>query len=143
MKKILILLIFTLFTINGANATKIITTLEDGMVLKCEATKSSGSIKEYTTFTDYYEYKNGKIYSQNLSKMFGNPNHTKKVKNLKISNRSISFKDRLYRGGASHYKWVNINRETGRYSYRAKKQYNWAWYCQTARGTGKCTIFNE
>ena len=116
-------------------------TTENGTKLKCTATKDSGTYYEYNNgLTDYYEFKNGKLYSQNLSKMFGNPNYKRKVLKLKITDDTITFKDRLYRWGASHYKWVTIDRHTGKYTYEAKKQYNWAWYYQKAYGSGSCEI---
>ena len=130
-----------IFSASSVFASDVIPSLENGMVLKCVAKRDNGTYYEYKNgHTDYYEYKNGKLYSQNLSKMFGNPNYKRKVLKLNISDNTITFKDRLYRWGASHYKWVTINRKTGKYSYDAKKQYNWAWYFQKAEGHGTCSI---
>jgi hypothetical protein len=141
MKKLLLFSIISLFTINMSYADKVIPTLEDGTILRCDATKSSGTIKEYTSFTDFYEVKDGKIYSQNLSKMFGNPNYKKKVMKLKITEDTISFKDRLYRWKASYYKWVTIDRNTGKYTFKAKRERTGCGgYYQTAKGTGQCQV---
>lgn len=140
MKKILVLGLFLLCA-NVVMAQDAIYTTADGTKLKCTATRDSGTYYEYKDgLVDYYDFKKGKLYSSNLSKKFGNPNYKKRVMKLNITEDSISFKDRLYRWGASHYKWVDIDRHTGNYTFEAKKQYNWAWYYQKAYGKGTCEI---
>lgn len=125
-------------------ANDVIPPLEDGMVLKCGAVKHSGTIKEYESFVDYYTVRDGKIYSGNLSKMFGNPNYERKVLRLKITDDTIKFKDRLYRWKASYYKWVTIDRHTGEYTFRAKRvRTGCGGYYQTAKGTGKCVVIKK
>lgn len=141
MKKILVLLAVLFIASNSVFAEYAIPELKDGMILKCVAKMDTGSYTEYQNGnTDYYEYKKGKIYSSNMSKMFGNPNYKKKVLRLKITDDAIYFKDRLYRWGKFHYKWVKIYRDTGRYSFYAKKQYFFIPYYRQACCHGTCTV---
>ena len=140
MKKFIYVLILLLIT-NTAFASAIYTTA-DGTRLKCTSTMQRGSLTEYKnkTTVDYYIFKNGELYSDNLSKMFGNPQKPPKhVYNLQVSNQYITFKDRLYRWSAFHYKWVTINRQNGSYYFEAKKDCNWFHY-QKAYNNGKCQI---
>ena len=125
---------------NVCYAQDAIYTTADGTKIMCTASKSSGSLSEYDNFTDYYTFKNGHIYSDNLSKMFGNPSYTKKVLKLKIDNNKISFKDRLYRWKAFYYKYVTIDRQTGKYTFEAKKDNNWYCFFPRAYGSGTCSI---
>ena len=144
MKKILPLIFMICLTTTSVFAEDVIPNIEDGMIIKCEAAKQKGTIKEYMSFTDYYTVKNGKIYSKNLSKMFGNPNYEKKVLKLKITDDTIQFKDRLYRWKAAYYKWVTIDRHTGEYTFKARRtRTGCGGYYQSAVGTGKCTVINK
>ena len=116
----------------------------DGTRLKCTANTRNGSLKEYKgSITDYYTFKNGKLYSDNLGRMFNSTNKEPKLKRvwkLRISDNEITFKDRLYKLAFSHYKFVTIDKKTGRYDFVAKKQFNWAWYFQIMEGYGTCKV---
>ncbi len=116
----------------------------DGTRLKCTAATRNGSLAEYKKgVTDYYTFNGGKLYSDNLVKMFGDGKKApkaKKVSKLKITDKDITFKDKLYRLNFSHYKFVTIDRKTGRYDFVAKKQFHWAWYFQVMEGYGTCRV---
>ena len=142
MKKFIYVLIL-LFVTNTANAANAIYTTANGTRLKCTSTMQRGSLQEYRnrTTVDYYIFKDGMIYSANISKKFGNPQKPPKhVYKLQITNNYITFKDRLYRWKACHYKFVTINSKTGAYSFVAKRDYNWAFYYQKAYNNGMCKI---
>ncbi len=145
MKKIIAVLLFIAFLGFGFEfwfSKDVIYTTADGTRLKCTAKKNISSIKEYgNNITDYYTFKNGKIYSDNLNKVFGTKERApKRVWRLKITDKEITFKDRIYLFKASHYKWVTIDRKTGKYTFDGKKQYNWMWYFQQINANGYCRI---
>ena len=142
MKKIIYVLIL-LFITNAANAANAIYTTANGTRLKCTSTMYRGSLNEYKnkTTTDYYVFKDGNLYSANLSKMFGNPKKDPKhVYNLLVTKDYIMFKDRLYRWKALHYKWATINKKTGAYSFEAKETYTFAFHYKKAYSRGMCQI---
>lgn len=144
MKKWIIVLCLAVMSTVSVYASDVIPTLEEGMVLKCDAVKESGTIKEFSSFTDYYTVRGGKIYSGNLSKMFGNPNYERKVLRLKITDDTIKFKDRLYRWKACYYKWVTIDKHTGEYTFKARRtRTGCGGYYQSAKGTGKCVVIKK
>lgn len=142
MNKIILYIFTFLFLCVPAFAQDAIYTTEDGTQLKCTGVKIRGILEEYDEpVEDYYTFKKGKIYSRNMLNTFKDGNgKDRKVKKLKISSQKISFKERLYTWGASNYKFVKINRQTGKYFFKAKKQYNWAWYCRRAVVIGQCEI---
>ena len=124
-------------------AKDVIYSTKDGTRLKCTAIKKTDTIPEYkSSIVDYYVFKNGKLYSDNLSKMLGKNKKAKRVYRLCISDKEITFKDRMYLFGASYYKWVTIDKRTGKYKFDAKKQFNWAWYFQMTNAAGTCKIVN-
>lgn len=98
-------------------------------------TNSDNGYKGYA----YQSLDDGKIYSKNLINLYGNINKdAKKVMRLKISNDTISFKDRLLGAWVGNYKWVKINRHTGQYTFNAKKDFG-TWY-RVANVSGFCKI---
>ena len=135
------------FALNvNAKSTYVINNTEDGTVLKCTATKTSGSINEYDgTIIDYYTFRNGKIYGKNLTDMYKDGKYEpRKMLLQKISDDEIRFKDRLYSFKAANYKWVTIDRKTGKYDFRARRQYN--GYCYLIKrtfATGNCSIVKD
>ena len=148
MKKSLILFCAILATFAGvyAGSSKTIYTTEDGTKLKCTATKTSGSIEEFNKpIVDYYEFKNGKIYSRNMILMFAGQEYrrkqaAKKVSRLKISDDEIKFKDTFFSSSWSNYKWATINRNNGNYYFKAKRENTWGDFYKKAEAKGKCTI---
>lgn len=148
MKKILLLFLMLCFALPSLAAKKetnyVINTLENGTKLICTGEKYKGSIEEYDDeIEDYYTFKDGKIYSPNLYVTFKDQeDKEKKVSKLKITKKKIKFKDRLYTWGALHYKFVTIDRKTGEYHFKAKKQYTWTWYRRSAKVLGTCSYNN-
>ncbi len=140
MKKFLLLmLLFTFVSCVKCYASDVIYSVKDGTTLMCTGQRVSGSIYEYLNVVDYYTFRDGKIYSKNLINLYGNINKdAKKVMRLKISNDTISFKDRLLGAWVGNYKWVKINRHTGQYTFNAKKDFG-TWY-RVANVSGFCKI---
>ena len=139
MKKFLLLLVLIVLTCARCYAMDAIYTVKTGTTLMCTGQRVSGSIDEYLTVVDYYTFRDGKIYSKNLINMYGNINKdAKKVMRLKITDDTISFKDRLIGAWVGNYKWVKINRHTGLYTFNAKKDFS-TWY-RVANVSGYCKI---
>ncbi len=145
MKKILFGIAFLLILtgINAVNAKdnkeNVIYTIEDGTKLECTAKRINGSIDDYIDTTDYYYFKNGKVYSPNLVKLYGKINEDpRKVLKLKITDDEIKFKDRYYETWTMNYKWVTIDRKTGEYKFSAKRDFG-TWY-RLANALGQCKI---
>ncbi len=141
MKNWILFLAMVLLIATGSKcfASDAIYTTKDGTTMMCVGQRVSGSIDEYINVTDYYTFRNGKIYSKNLINMYGNINkNPKKVLRLKITDDTISFKDRLIGAWVGNYKWVKINRHTGLYTFNAKKDFA-TWY-RVANVSGYCKI---
>lgn len=148
MKKILSTIALIILFTSVSNITAIaakqnaIYTVEDGTKLECTAKRVRGSIDDYIETTDYYYFKNGKIYSPNLVKLYGKINdNPKKVLKLKITDDEIKFKDRFYETWTMDYKWVTIDRKTGEYKFSAKRDFG-TWY-RTANAIGQCKIVED
>ena len=137
---VLLSLIGTITSVNATETKKnAIYTIEDGTKLECTAKRISGSIDDYIDTTDYYYFKNGKIYSPNLVKLYGKINEDpRKVLRLKITDDQIKFKDRYYETWTMNYKWATIDRKTGEYKFSAKRDFG-TWY-RLANAVGKCRI---
>lgn len=147
MKKLLVLCLLFGFANIGlcAETDYKISTIYDGMILKCTGAKQNGKLKEYgSNIIDYYTLRDGKIYSKNLVNVFkyGNGNE-KKVKKLKIDANQISFKDKLRMGNSKIIKWVEINRESGEYIFTAKRKYNTPPMSRSAFVEGECSIVDK
>lgn len=149
MKKITLLIALLILTTTIAQAAiktpknYAIPSTANGVQLKCTGEKISGSIEEYSTVTDYYTFKGGKIYANNLAKMYKKDKNPKKRKMLKqkITTDTISFKDRLYQKVVSNYKWVEINRKTGEYYFHARREY--FAHFKRAEVKGYCQVINS
>ena len=148
MKKILLILTVFSFCISSTFVSAaeqkkdVIYSVEDGVKLECNAKRVRGSIDDYIDITDYYYFKDGKIYSPNLVKLYGKINDDpRKVLKLKITDSEIKFKDRFYETWTMDYKWVTIDRKTGEYRFSAKRDFG-TWY-RTANAIGQCKIIEE
>ena len=142
-KLLLIVFLLIVFTnLSFAATTYKIKNLKNGMVIKCTGAKKDGLIEEYDKkVIDYYTYQDGEIYSKNLVNMYKDgKGEAKKVKKLKITDSQITFKDRIITAKTTNRKLVTIDRKTGKYTFEAKKQYNWAWFHKKAYVVGTCRI---
>ena len=146
MKKILLLIVL-LFGFNclGFSADYRISTIYDGMILKCTGAKLDGKLKEYgSNVIDFYTVKDGKIYSKNLVNVFKYGNgKERKVKKLKIDANQISFKEKIRTGNSKVIKWSEISRENGEYIFKAKRKFNTPPISKSAYVEGECIIVDK
>ena len=129
MKKLFVLFLMLCFSIPAMakDTNYVINSVEDGAKLICTAKKIKGLIEEYDDqVVDYYTFKDGRVYSPNMRDDFRNAkNKDKKVKNTKITEDNITFKEAIVTWDAVISKTVSINRKTGEYNFKAKKQNIW------------------
>lgn len=129
MKKLFLLFLMLCFAIPvmADETNNVINSVEDGKKIVCTGKKIKGLIEEYDdVVVDYYTFKDGRVYSPNMRDDFRNgKTKDKKVKNTKITADDITFKEAIITWDSVISKNTKINRKTGEYSFKAKKQNIW------------------
>ena len=129
MKKILLSLLLLCFALPtmADEANYVINSVEDGKKIVCTGKKIKGLIEEYDDVViDYYTFKDGRVYSPNMRDDFRNgKSKDKKVRNTKITAEDITLKEAIVTWDSVISKNTKINRKTGEYSFKAKKQNIW------------------
>ena len=129
MKKLFLLFLMLCFAIPAMadETNNVINSVEDGKKIVCTGKKIKGLIEEYDDqVVDYYTFKDGLVYSPNMREAFRNgKSKDKKIKNTKITEDDITFREAIVTLESVISKKVRINRKTGEYNFKAKKQNIW------------------
>lgn len=129
MKKLVLLFSMLCFAlpVMADETNYVINSVEDGKKIVCTGKKIKGLIEEYDDqVIDNYTFKDGLVYSPNMRDDFRNgKSKDKKIKNTKITENSITFREAIVTWESVISKKVNIDRKTGEYTFKAKKQNIW------------------
>lgn len=116
--------------------------LQEGATIACYAKRIDGSVDAFKEYNDYFVFKNNKLYSNTMHKIYkpGKAEQLKKVDRVKLNKEGLlSLYDPLWEWSIRHHmRTIKINTKNGEY-YMTGMQDNWTWY-RNITATGYCKV---
>ncbi len=116
--------------------------LQEGATIACYAKRIDGSVDAFKEYNDYFVFKNNKLYSNTMHKIYkpGKAEQLKKVDRVKMNKEGLlSLYDPLWEWSIRHHmRTIKINTKNGEY-YMTGTQDNWMWY-RNITAAGYCKL---